>query len=130
MAEDKSEKVLAAVASNLNTPISCLENLAEDTSSVVRIAVASNPNSPSDLLENLAKDENQAKDVYLAIVNNPSTPKNILKSPLEKFDLICRHLAANPNTPLEILRAIDRRATTSKSEIRCVMSVVFLILNL
>ena len=75
----------------------------------INIGIASNPNCPIDLLENLAKDENQAKDVYIAIVNNPATPKNIIKSTIEKFDLICRHLAANPNTPIEILRSIDKR---------------------
>jgi hypothetical protein len=64
-------------ASNPNTPIKTLEQLATDKNSVVRWMVAENPNTPTKSLEQLATDKNSS--VRCRVAKNLNTPHYIKK---------------------------------------------------
>jgi hypothetical protein len=64
-------------ASNPNTPIKSLEQLATDEKWWVRYWVAKNPNTPTKTLEQLATDKNS--DVRCGVAKNPNTSPKALE---------------------------------------------------
>ena len=55
LAEDVEADVREALARNKNTPIAILERLAEDEKHMVKVAVLTNPSSPKNIVDKLEK---------------------------------------------------------------------------
>lgn len=73
--------VRESIASNPNTPVHTLNELAKDSDYIVRSSVANNPNTSVEVLSELAKDSNC--EVRKSVAFNPNTPADIFKE-LEK----------------------------------------------
>ena len=73
----------ALVATNPNTPVSCLYRFMEDEK-IVREGISGNPKAPGELLEKLAQDSD--KLVRLRVAENPATPKATLQKLAEDVD--------------------------------------------
>ncbi|MDY6803672.1 MAG: hypothetical protein SXA11_07685 [Cyanobacteriota bacterium] len=109
LALDESLGVRSGVAENVNAPPKVLEELARDKQSEVRGAVAKNPNAPAYLLEELARDPG----IFITVASNPNAPKSVFNCNnlepynLERYQRLKMILAANPNTPVEILEKLE-----------------------
>ncbi len=79
-------------ASNPNTPIFLLEELAKDKEEMIRQGVASNPQTPIHILEQLAQDD--SRHVRNAIACNIRTPINIVFKQLARDSWASRRIAA------------------------------------
>ena len=85
-------------ASNPNTPVDALIELAKDADCDVRRSAAGNPNTPVEVLTELAKDSNWG--VRCNTAGNPNTPVEMLTELAKDSDWGVRCSAAgNPNTP-------------------------------
>lgn len=100
LALSKSPDVLTSVAQNPNTPKESLVELSQSTSKAVLMALAGNPNSTLTVLREIAKQPNAQP-----IRENVSLNKKIL---LYKNNGIFNALAANENTPLDVLEIISQ----------------------
>jgi hypothetical protein len=127
---DSQKRVNMAVSTD--TP-SVLSALAVDELDAVRVAVASNVNTPCDVIEEMAKNEkagcvieaieknpytyyvsdfadveDYGQDIRYNIAANPNTPPNILAKMMKEdafffLEGIGEEIAQNPNTPADVL---------------------------
>jgi len=94
-----------AIASNWETDLQQLAELAESRWSWVRLAVAQNPFAPPEVLEKLV--ESDSYSIRLAVARNPSTPTAALEKLMEIEDkFIGQALAKHPNASEEMLLAL------------------------
>jgi len=112
--------VRLAMAGNLNTPVTILEQLAKDGDSRVRRGVAENHNTPVAVLEQLATSAwdaggNPAFDgdsyggARSAVARNPNTPVTILEQLAKDEDEYVRGaVGQNPNTPVAVLEQLAK----------------------
>ncbi|BCD63116.1 MULTISPECIES: hypothetical protein [Nitratiruptor] len=93
-----------AVAKNPHTPAEILEKLAKDSVNLVRALVATNPNTPTTCLYTFMQDEKIVRD---GISGNPNAPQEILEELAKDTDKLVRlRVAENPATPKEILQKL------------------------
>lgn len=117
LAAHEALDVKSAVAGNLATPAETLLALAGDGRVSVELAAAGNPSSPVDALRRLASMPFGSGQVHSAIAGNPRTPPDLLsvlaRPPVTDHfypsglsvtnNEPCFNLAANPNTPADVL---------------------------
>lgn len=117
LATHESLDVRAVVAGNPSTPGDVLTALAREERVSVRLAIAGNPSAPEGVLRLLASTEFGAGQVHSAIAGNPATPPDLLavlsRPPVAGHRYFggvsltdnepCYNLAANPNTPSDVL---------------------------
>ncbi|BAZ13362.1 hypothetical protein NIES4071_52010 [Calothrix sp. NIES-4071] len=89
---DKNWSNRSHAASNPNTPIFLLEELAKDKEEMIRQSVASNPKTPISILEKLAQDDSH--HVRYAIAWNIRTPTDIVFKQLARDSWASRGVAA------------------------------------
>lgn len=70
LAESKNWRVRCLVASNLNTPVSMLEQLSKDKIRFVRGNVAMNLNTPKKIIKQLSKDRSRYVRKYGSMILN------------------------------------------------------------
>jgi len=117
LARSKSEILLFQLASNPSTPVTILEKLGHTINSVlIRRALANNPSTALSLkqelsaylpedLEILGKHKKSAVRQWVA--SNPDTPKSVLKTLAQDWDLdVQRQVAENPKTPMSVLKTL------------------------
>ena len=104
--EDENDNIVrACVAKNPNTPISTLEQLANDRDALVRQYLAQNKNLPVYVLEQLASDRDV--DVRNLVAINPATPSHILEKLATDRDIYIKYsVAEHSNTPVALLRKL------------------------
>jgi|GEM_PF-2098587 len=113
MADCCSQRSLELIASNPNTPLSMLRQLASHAMDDVRIAVAENPSTPRDLLLMLARDS-QA-DVRYAIAENANLSSEILQ-------LLCDD--ENPYVSSRAARSMVRQRSSRFTESTTKLKVI------
>jgi hypothetical protein len=115
LANDANYMVRHSVAQNPTTPPEALVFLAQEVGYMIRACVARNRNTPPELLEELASDERV--EVRLTVALNAFAPLNLnfrinlLKSfgtEGDEFGYGRSVLAANPDTPVEILELFSK----------------------
>ncbi|MBW4506491.1 MAG: hypothetical protein KME64_08280 [Scytonematopsis contorta HA4267-MV1] len=89
-------KVRVAIASNLNTPVHLLEELAGDENKRVRRNVFLNPNTPNVIFQRFQEYER-------AIGNTNTSPEELMRIPTNEWMHISKGVASHPNTPKEVL---------------------------
>jgi CHAT domain-containing protein/uncharacterized protein HemY len=103
-----------ATASNPDTPLNLLEQLAQHENYFVREAVAKNPNTPAKLLEQLAQDK-QCPIIREFIVEHPNAPVSLVleitlnRYPQDSFFSLSRFLVLlHPQAPAKALAENSR----------------------
>ena len=141
LATDDNRFIRKAVAENKNTPAEVLKLLVADTYAGVRESVARNPNATAEVLSclvsdyseiirnaivlspnvtdkilmELLKNDNKDNDNAFMVARCEKASPTILTYIFEHVDSddysVMRRLARNPNTPIEILRALSEFPT-------------------
>jgi len=127
LAKDTGYSVRDNVARNPTTPAEALMILAKEAGYMIRSSVARNRNTPPELLEELASDDRA--EVRLSVALNAFAPLdlssriNLLKSfgtEGDEYGYGRGFLAANPETPVEILELF---AKDENHVVRCGVAV-------
>lgn len=112
-------------AADPDTPQAALLQMAENGNAETRRAVATNPNTTGTLLEKLGRDPDESvreavrevqegKALYLEMkkmlgqIDPGFLPEGLLTIVSAKNWIICREVAANPNTPVEVLLKLGK----------------------
>lgn len=113
--KDPAWQVRYSLGSNLELPETILTLLASDTDRRVRYTVAVHSSTPPEILTLLADDE---VDIDQAIAANPNTPIDVLLSLLGRAETtdIVENVLTNSHVPVSVL---EQFSTHSEPEFRC-----------
>lgn len=101
-----NERTRENVAANPSTPADVLRRLAKDNAYYVKIGVQINPSTPVDVLQGLMNSDSFQD--YQYILQNPSATEDMLRELIRRLPSELRHIARNPNAPVDILLQIAR----------------------
>lgn len=121
-------QVRSRLATNRNTPVYILKQLAEDEDLDVRYRIASNPSTPTHILraymqgnydEYLDGSDKEVRITLHGIARNPNAPEDILSILAEHENSEIRiNLARNPATPPHILEKLAKSAKRDEDYLR------------
>ena len=116
LAQDKDDLIRVSVAENINTSLDLLNELIKDNNIEVRCAAALNSNLNLNIaikilnktIEELRQvDSSLNKDIRQSIAFDENVPLIILENLIDDKDVVIRKaVAANPNTPVSILKQL------------------------
>ena len=125
LAQDKDDLIRVGVAENINTSLDLLNELIKDNNIEVRCAAALNGNFDRNIavkvlnkaIEELRQvDSSLNKDIRQSIAFDKNVPSIILENLIDDKDVVIRKVvAANPNTPVNILKQLAE--TEEKEEV-------------